>query len=456
MEIPFVFEPLLGFGAIGIFLLFGVFFRAKVRFFQSFLLPSCLVGGALGCIALNLKIFDLPFSLFENFAYHFLNIAFISVGLTRNENYNGEHGGGKQVFRGALWMALMKGITWPLQAIIGLGSILLFGMFGKEFFPTFGLLLPIGFNEGPGQALSIGKVYAEFGFEHAVTVGLTFAVMGYIFCFFLGMPLVKMGLKCGAAKYGKKSLPEDFLKGILPKEKKDVSAGSLTLHTENIDNLAFQLGLIGLIYVITYFFCHSIVGMLPPATGKVLWGFFFAIGMIFALMFRLLMRKAGVEHLVNPGIQNRITGFSIDIMITATFMAINFGIVLMFIVPILVISIPSGIITLLSVRYFGRRMHTMNLEHTVVTYGMYTGQMSTGLLLLRMVDPEFKSPMLMELGAYPFLVFPFTIICMVLATLPVSHGYGIVLMIGLYMAILLLTLVLLKVLKFWGKPEKLF
>jgi ESS family glutamate:Na+ symporter len=456
MEIPFVFEPFLGFGAIGIFLVIGVVLRAKVHFFQYFLLPSCLVGGTLGCIAINLKMFDLPFSLFENFAYHFLNIAFISVGLTRGEKHDETQAGGKRVLKGALWMALMKGITWPLQAIIGLTCVLVFGMFGKDLFSTFGLLLPIGFNEGPGQALSIGKVYAEFGFQNAVTVGLTFAVVGYLFCFFVGMPLVKRGLSKGSMKYGKKSLSEDFLKGIMPKEKEDASAGKLTLHTENIDNLSFQLGLVGVIYIITYFFCDGIVQLLPAQTGKILWGFFFAIGMVIAVLFRFLMNKAGVANIIDPGIQRRITGFGIDIMITATLMAIQLGIVWTFIVPIMVISIPSGIITLLSILYFGKRMHSMKVEHTIVTYGMYTGQMSTGLLLLRMVDPEFKSPMLVELGAYPFLVFPFTAVCMVLATLPLSYGLSIVQMIGCYTVVLLVTLVLLKVTKLWGDPEKLF
>ncbi|NOY68214.1 MAG: hypothetical protein GXP53_01790 [Deltaproteobacteria bacterium] len=456
METPFVFEPLLGFGAIGIFLVIGVILRAKFRFFQSFLVPSCLIGGTLGCILLNASIFDLHFSLFENFAYHFLNIAFISVGLTPGENENKKQGKGKQVLRGSLWMSFMKGITWPLQAIIGLGCVLLFNTFGKELFPTFGLLLPVGFNEGPGQALSIGKVYTEFGFEHAVTVGLTFAVIGYIFCFFLGMPLVKKGLSCGSAKYGKKSLPKDFLKGILPREKKDIVAGRLTLHTENIDNLAFQLGLVGLIYTLTYFLCFGITRIIPPTTGKVLWGFFFGIGMIMAVLFRWLLNRVGIAHLIDPGIQRRITGFGVDIMITATLMAINLGLVWKYIVPILIMSIPSGILTLLSILYFGRRMGFLNLEHTVVVYGMYTGQMSTGLLLLRMVDPEFKSPMLMELGIYPFIVFPFTAVCMVLATLPVSYGMSIGLAIGIYAAVMLLTLVLLKVMKLWGAPKKLF
>ncbi len=168
------------------------------------------------------------------------------------------------------------------------------------------------------------------------------------------------------------------------------------------------------------------------------------------------MRKAKIEHLIDPGVQNRITGFSIDIMITATLLAINLGIVWKFIIPILVISIPSGIVTLLSLLYFGRRMHTMNLEHTIVTYGIYTGQMSTGLLLLRMLDPEFKSPLLLELGAYPFFVFPYSAACMVLATLPVTMGYGIPLMIGLYTAIILFTLILLKITKLWEVPKAFF
>lgn len=455
MEIPFAFEPLLGFGAIGIFLVVGVILRAKVRFFQSFLLPSCLIGGTLGCILLNAGVYDLSFSLFENFAYHFFNIAFISCGLTRSENHDGAPVRGKQVLRGALWMALMKGITWPLQAIIGLGSVLLLSMFGKELFPTFGLLLPVGFNEGPGQALSIGKVYAEFGFEHAVSVGLTFAVTGYLFCFFVGMPLVKRGLSKGTIKYGKKSLPDDFIKGIVPKEKGD-SAGRLTLHAENIDNLAFQLGLVGLIYMLTYFFIGGITQLLPPAVGKVLWGFFFGIGMIMAIIFRWLLGRVGIIHLVDPGIQRRISGLGIDIMITATLLAINLSLVWQYIVPILLISIPSGILTLLSILYFGRRMGSMPLEHTIVAYGMYTGQMSTGLLLLRMVDPEFKSPMLMELGAFAFVVLPFTATCMILATLPVSSGMHIGLAMGIYAAIMLFTLLLLKVTKLWGTPEKLF
>ena len=34
---------------------------------------------------------------------------------------------------------------------------LFFTGIGQDIFPTFGLFLPLGFNEGPGQALSLAK-----------------------------------------------------------------------------------------------------------------------------------------------------------------------------------------------------------------------------------------------------------------------------------------------------------
>ena len=80
MKIPFPFEPCLVFGALAIFLLIGVILRAKIKFFQNFLIPSCLIGGVLGLILINTGVINLSVSRLEAFAYHFFNISFISVG----------------------------------------------------------------------------------------------------------------------------------------------------------------------------------------------------------------------------------------------------------------------------------------------------------------------------------------------------------------------------------------
>ena len=85
MQSPFPFESMLVFGCLAIMLLTGVFLRAKINFFQRFLIPSCLIGGILGIILLNLGVMRLPVANLETFAYHLFNISFISVGLTRTE-----------------------------------------------------------------------------------------------------------------------------------------------------------------------------------------------------------------------------------------------------------------------------------------------------------------------------------------------------------------------------------
>ena len=458
MEDSFGFDPFLAFSLIGAFLVVGVLLRAKIGFFQSFLLPSCLIGGTLGTIFINLRLIDLPFSYFETIAYQCLNIGFISIGLTQNNTQSEGLGNRKKLLRGSFWMVLMKGVTFPLQALIGLSLVLVFNALGANLFPTFGLFLPLGYVEGPGQALSIANIYKSFGFQHASSIGLMFAVMGYVFCFFLGMPLIRAGLRKGSTKHSKKDLPDHFLKGILPEQEKadNLGVARKTLYPENVDNLAYQFGLIGIVYLLTYSLCYGISLLLPPGTEKIIWGIFFGIGLAIAVLFTKVMKKFGVAHLVDPGLQKHMTGFSLDFMIVATLMAIQMMVVWEFIWPILAISLSGGIVTLLSILYFGKRQEDLALERTVFVYGTYTGQLSTGLLLLRIVDPNFNSDILKELAIYPFLVFPFTISFIVLTTGQVSWNWGIGLTMAIFASILIISLILIKVMNYWGKPQDIF
>jgi glutamate:Na+ symporter, ESS family len=82
----FPLKPVLVFGIMGVMLLIGMLFRASVKFFQGFLIPSCFIGGVLGLILLSLGIINVSTSLLETFAYHLFIISFISLGLTTNIN----------------------------------------------------------------------------------------------------------------------------------------------------------------------------------------------------------------------------------------------------------------------------------------------------------------------------------------------------------------------------------
>jgi len=452
MQSPFPFDGMILFGWMASMLLIGVVLRAKIPFFQKFLFPSCLIGGIMGLLLVNLNLIQVSVSSLETYAYHFFNISFISVGLTASTDQEKKASPGKEYLKGPGWMALVQAACFGLQAAVGGLLVIFFGMVGLKLFPTFGFLVPLGFEEGPGQALSVGKVWESFGFAHAATIGLTFASIGFFFAFFVGVPLVNWGIRKGLSNTGPKELPRDFLIGIMSKDRKPESAGELTLHSGNIDTLAFQAAMVGLVYLLAYFFVKLLSGILPPDAGKILWGFYFIFGLIIAILVRLLLRRVGSEHLLNPGIQRRVTGWSVDFLIVATVMAIQLAVVMEYLVPITVISLANGILTTVFVIYLGKRLSSYNLERTAAVYGAVTGTVSCGLLLLRIADPEFKTPVAIEIAIMNVFSIPLIGACLVLVNGPVWWQWSTGLTVLVFAGILVIALVLLKVFKLWVKP----
>lgn len=453
MNIPFPFQPMLTFGFLSIMLLIGIFLRNKLRFFQYFLIPSCLVGGILGLIFVSTGIVKIEASTLETFAYHFFNISFISVGLSGSNENEKNKIRGKDYIRGSAWMAIVQSISFSLQAVIGGGIVLLLGLFGMKLFPTFGFLVSLGFEEGPGQALSFGKVWETVGFEHAATIGLTFAAIGFLFSFFVGVPIANWGIRKGYTNQTPSSLPKHFLKGIIPKEQKKESAGNLTMHSGNIETLAFHAALIGLIYILAYGVTILLGKILPPDVAKMLWGFFFFIGMAIAFLVKIIMKRLKIDHLVDSGLQRRITGLAVDYLIVATVMAIQVVILWKYIIPVSIIALAGGLVTTFLVIYLGRRLWTYNIERSVTIYGAVTGTVSSGLLLLRIVDPEFKTPVAIEVGLMNLFMVPIILGYGILINAPIWWNWSLLLTCGVFFVALLVSLALLKLFKLVEAPK---
>ena len=452
METPFPFEPLLLFGFMAIMLLAGMFLRASVKFFQKFLIPSCFIGGALGLVLISTGTVQASTSLLETFAYHLFIISFISLGLTTNLKDNRTLTD-KNPVKGSMWMGFVQGVAMSMQAIVGVILVYLFNYAGYNLHPAFAFLSPLGFTQGPGQALSIGKVWEGFGFEHAATLGLSFAVFGFAFAFFVGVPLVNWGIRKGHSALTPRSLPKEILTGIAQKEAPRESAGSLTTHSGNMDSLAFHAALVGLVYVLTYLFMKAVEIFVSADVAQSLWAFFFFFGVLIAMLVKFIIVRLGLGYLLDPGVQRRITGWSIDFLIISTVMAIQLVIIWDFIVPIVAISIASGLLTTLVVITIGRRTWSYCLERTVGIYGCVTGNVSTGLLLLRVADPEFETPVALELGVQVIFAAPFVFSYMLLMHAPFWWGWSIELVVIIYAAAMLLSLFLLRAFKLFNPPR---
>ncbi len=454
MHSPFPFDFALVFGFLSIMLLFGTLFRATIPLVQKYLFPSCLIGGVLGFALVNTGLVNVSTDILESFAFHCFNISFISAGLTKDSKAKSSWKKKWKFLQGTLWMALTQGITFPLQAIVGGLVVLIFGWFGIELFSTFGFLSPLGFNEGPGQALSFGKVWEGLGFADAATIGLSFAAIGFLFAFFIGVPIANWGLKKGLATGGRKGkLSSEFIKGYLPNTKKGESAGTLKLHTANIESLAYQASLIGLVYVLTYFLVDFAGGFFETGTAKMLWAIFFLVGLIIAVMLRAVMDLLQIGYLADEGVQKRITGWSVDFLIVATIPAIQIGVIWQYALPIGIISLVNGLLTTLVVLYMGRRLVSENLERMLAIFGTVTGTVSCGLLLLRIADPDFKTSVAIELAIMNIFVLAFILPCTILVNAPLWWGWSLELTLLAFLGIALISYLLMRLLGLQVKPK---
>ncbi|MEG0805923.1 MAG: sodium/glutamate symporter [Lachnospiraceae bacterium] len=448
-------------GWIGVMLLVGVFLRAKVGCLKKMLVPSCVIGGIIGFILMNTTglvggltaagtMSELSPGIYSTMVTQLFTISFISIGLTSSKQEGDESSKDvrKRVFKGAMGLGLIWVILYAATAIVGYLCVSVFGKpFGMD--GIYGLMIPFGFCQGPGQAASYGTVMESYGWANGAMVGVTFAALGFLFAFLVGVPIAKYGLKHGLAKYGT-GLSEAIAKGIIPEKEQNEESGYVTTHSGNIDSLAFHAGIVTMTYILTFFITYLLVKIVPPL-GDTLWGMMFMNGMLASYFVKWVMKKFKIEYMQSEGTQRRITGFATDFLIVAAFMSVKLSVIGLWIIPILLTGCVVALLTYVVCFYFGKRIGSENdFERTLGLWGVATGTVPSGIALVRIVDPELKTSTAVELGAMNIPMM----LCMETVTIVLMMGAG-TMKEGLGLLLLLIPipicLVLMKIFKVWGK-----
>jgi ESS family glutamate:Na+ symporter len=210
---------------------------------------------------------------------------------------------------------------------------------------------------------------------------------------------------------------------------------------------------VGLVYILTYGIVKLVGRIAPADVATILWGFFFIFGLGLALLVRAMMRKLGMDHLIDSGIQRRITGWSMDFLIVATVMAIQLTVVWQYFLPIATISIVSGTFTTLVVIYLGKRIESYNLERMVAIYGTVTGTVATGLLLLRIADPDFRTPVAVDIALMNVFSIPSIGLYLTIVNGPVWWNWSVGMTVLVFLLLFVIAFGLMRVLKLWGPPK---
>jgi glutamate:Na+ symporter, ESS family len=366
---------------LGVLFLIAGLLRQLISPLRKYGIPSSIIAGICGLLLCNLAVSILPLSITElkdvlkMIVYHGLALVFIAIGLQQPPKTANSPD--------AVSMGFAIGSMAALQGLIGVGLTVILGFFFAEsIHPGFGLLLPLGYNQGPGQALTFGSSWESSGFENGGDIGLIIAALGFGWSIFVGIPLVIYGKKKG------------WITSLETQEDQNDETTADTVELGSLDPLTTHISAIAIVYLLVFL----ILTMLSEILGEkqklidMLWGFHFIIGLGLAIVIQKLQPRLSVPQLSNPML-SRVSNFVVDIVTCAALAAIQISVLTANWIPIVTISFVGGICTVVGVLWLASRsFQKCKFHHAVLWFGASTGTLPMGLALLRIIDPDLKSP----------------------------------------------------------------
>ena len=380
-------------GLIAAAILIAGLLRSKIPFIRRSMMPVAVLGGFLLLIVKQTGLVKFDNTILETLVYHGIALGFIAMSLrvpTADQNKAEKLTGLKS---GALIVS-----TYMVQGVLGL--IITIGLSWTvmpKLFKAAGLLLPMGYGQGPGQANNIGASYQALGFENGHSFGLAIAAAGYLCACIVGVIMVNVLARRGGVK--KRSGEQQKLTVDYFQDKSEIPV------SDSVDKLSVQLALIFVVYLITFLATWGLTSAftaISEGLGKtlnaLLWGFNFIVGSALATLLRVIlskMKKANVmvHQYQNNYLLNRLSGFFFDIMIVAGIAAINIEDLRGLWLPFILLAVAGAAVTWIYLSVVCRRLYGDYYNEGLISmYGMLTGTISSGVLLLREIDPELKTP----------------------------------------------------------------
>lgn len=386
---------------IGVLLFVAKLIKEKIPFLNKVIIPSALIAGFIGLILSDGFLNIIPLGRDENgnvqlvyeIVYHSLAIGFIALTLRRDTTK-----ATKKVWSTGMIIVM----TYLIQALIGTTIVIL--LF-KDVFLGAGLLLPLGFGQGPGLAFNIGDGFAD-GVGNLVSggaLGSTIASIGFI----VGGTIGVLALNYLARKH----------KLDVSKIHSENSIIQETIEVETIpeirvfDSLTMQVVIIFVIYALVFLTLSLLENVLLPPLGDlgntfagVFHGFNFLIGIIYALIFKKILsnmenKGKNLNFITNNYILSNISSLAFNFMISAAVLTITIGSVKEYWLLVLVMALFGSLGTFAFLHFIVRRIYDekYHIHYFLGFFGMLTGTASTGLALLKGVDKDFDSPVAEEM-----------------------------------------------------------
>ena len=407
-------------------LLVGNIFKKTIPILRESLIPTSVLGGTVliivaaiyklitGNVMFDTTVFGSDgTATLEVITYHALALGFISSTLKTSNNKLTKQRT-KEIFNTGVTTVS----TYLLQAVVGMGITIIAAFVIKDLFKAAGILLPFGYGQGTGQALNYGNIYeTEYGFSGGKSFGLTIAALGFLSASFGGIIHLNIMKKRGTLKL---SDAKDKLNNEIIESENEIPM------QESVDKLTIQVALIFMSYVLTYVFMF-LLGKLLPGMKSTIYGFNFLLGVLSATLIKAIMKffkriSTQKKDYTNNFLLTRTSNFFYDIMVVAGIAAIRLDTLEKYWGLMLILGVAGLVITYIYNRIVAKTLFKSYAEEQFLAmYGMLTGTASTGVILLREIDGDFKTPAADNLvyQNFPAIAFGFPI--MLIATFAPNH-----------------------------------
>ncbi|MDA3925554.1 MAG: sodium:glutamate symporter [Kiritimatiellae bacterium] len=398
-----------------ILVLVGSYLRMRVSLFHKLYIPSPVIAGLIGLVViqstnhLNIPLPETCTAGWSKIPGFFINIVFaclfLGVKLPPLRSI------GK---RAGMQLAYGQILVWGQYLIAALAVV----FFLKQAFglpDMFAGVLPVGFEGGHGTAAGLKDVFLQLGWPEGCDFALASATIGILSAIITGMILINWAARKGHITHPQSTQDAESsmtLKGIHPLDLRP-EAGRLTIKTDALDSLSFHLCIVGLSIGIGVLIKTGLVAIeeYSPLLSKhgLLQSFpLFPLCMLGGLIIQILENKFDTHCLIDEGLMKRIQNTALDFLIVAAIATIKLDVVADGFIPLLILAALGISWNVICLLFLAPRIFKVAwFERAIAELGQSMGVTASGLLLLRVADPEYKTEAADAFAAKQLLHEPF-------------------------------------------------
>ena len=343
----------------------------------------------------------------------------------------------------------LEGLWRPVSGQVSLALVLAFGQYvvgGLAVLlvlqpwlgvsPVMACLIEVAYEGGHGSAAAMGPSYAALGFPGGQALGLAMATVGLLSSTLVGGLVVVLARSRGW-------LLADA-PGSAASESTSAASGESGGAMAWAAAWAVNLALVG-IAVLTGVGLLAGLRWLTAGLGDGVANVVdalpvFPLAIVGSLLVRLALERSGKAHWASSVVQGQVGTLSADLLITAATAGLDLALLKADWLPLTVLAL-GGLVWNLAVTLLlaPRLLPADWFERAVIEFGQATGVAASGLLLLRMADPDDRSDALPAFSIKQLMLQPFLAggVVTVVAPLAVA-GWGLPLWTGFCFALVLL------------------